>query len=222
MRSIWALLWKDITIEWRTREGLASVGGFCLATLLIFYFALGPEPERMEEAGPGVLWATYVLAGVVGAGRAFASEERNGCLEGLLSAPVGRGTIYLGKFSAGLLRMLAVEGFTLPLFAVLYGFSLQGRVLQLSGVVLTLGAVGLVAVGTLFSGLTLRARAREALLPVLILPIAVPIVIGAVEASRLVFSGGWEEAVRWVRLLGAFDITFLAIAWMVFEYVIEE
>lgn len=219
MREILAIIWKDLVLEWRAPEGIVSLGGFCLATLLAFHFALGPDPTR--EAGSGVLWATYMLAGVAGAGRTFASEERDGCMEGLLSAPLDRGNIYLGKFSVGTIRMLAVEAFTLPPFAALYGLPLGGRLLQL-GAVLILGTVGLVAVGTLFSGLTLRTRAREALLPVLTFPVVVPVVIGAVEASRLALSGSWDEVDRWFKLLISFDVTFVSLAWLVFGYAVEE
>jgi len=222
MREIRAIIWKDLLLEWRAPEGLVSLGGFCLATLLAFHFALGPDPARMREAGSGVLWATYMLAGVAGAGRTFASEERDGCMEGLLSAPVDRGNIYLGKFLVGTLRMLVVEALTLPPFAALYGLPLGGGKLLQLGAVLISGTVGLVAVGTLFSGLTLRTRAREALLPVLTFPIVVPVVIGAVEASRSVFSGDWDEVDRWFKLLISFDVTFVSLAWLVFGYAVEE
>ena len=214
-----AIIWKDLLLEWRSPEGFASLVVFCLAVILAFHFALGPEPDRVRDAGPGVLWATYMLAGVAGAGRTFSSEERNGCMDALLSAPLDGGSIYLGKLTVGIIRMLAVEFITLPLFSALYGLTLGGSLLRLSAVVV-LGTVGLTAVGTLFSGLTLGTRAREALLPVLTFPVVVPVVVASVEASRSVLSGGGVG--RWLKLLVPFDVTFTSLAWLIFGYTLEE
>jgi heme exporter protein B len=147
-------------------------------------------------------------------------EKEAGCLEGLLAAPVSREAIYVGKMLGSLMTMVAIEAITLPVFALLFNL----RVFSLPLVVTTLSAtIGFVAVGTLFSALAVNTRAREMVLPILFLPVVVPVVISAVKASALSLAGEpWGEILGWLRIIGAFDVIFLVVSYLVFGYLIEE
>jgi heme exporter protein B len=157
---------------------------------------------------------------VLGLNRAFTMEKEGGCMEGLLACPVSRETIYLGKMLGSLIFMLVVEVIALPVFALLFNLP----ILSAGVVVITfLTTVGFVAVGTTFSAMAVNTRAREMVLPVLFLPVVSPIIISAVEASSVVFSGGsWGAMATWLEIIVAFDVIFIVASYLAFAFVIEE
>jgi heme exporter protein B len=216
-RQVWAVLRKDLLLEWRTREVLTSSLVFGLLALVIFTFALDLRAENAALFAPGVLWAAFVFAGVLALGRSFAQERDRGTLDGLLLAPVDRSALYLAKAAANAGVILAVEAALLPVFAAFFNLP----VLRLGlAPVLLLGTAGFAAVGTLFAALAANTRAREALLPVLLLPVAVPVVIGSVKATAAVLDG--TAVGHWLGLLGAFDALFLVVGSWLFEHVVED
>ena len=174
----------------------------------------------MAMVAPGILWATFAFAGVLSLNRAFIPEKEQDCLEGLMACPISREAIYVGKMLASLLFMLIIEAIALPAFAFLFNLP----VLTLPIVTITiLATIGFVAVGTLFSALAINTRAREMVLPILFLPVVVPVIISAVNASRLALSGKpWNELAPWLQIIGVFDVIFLVVSFLVFSYVIEE
>ena len=174
----------------------------------------------MGLIAPGILWVTFAFAGVLSLNRSFIPEKEHGCLEGLMVCPVSREVIYVGKMLGNLLFMLIIEAIALPIFTFLFNLP----VLSLQLVVITvLTTIGFVAVGTLFSALAINTRAREMVLPILFLPIVVPIIISAVNASALALSGEpWSRLAPWLQLIGAFDVIFLVVSFLVFAFVIEE
>ncbi|MFH1003301.1 MAG: heme exporter protein CcmB [Chloroflexota bacterium] len=219
-RKAIAITWKDTLMEMRTREVLASVLVFALLVIVIFNFAFDATPGTLELVAPGILWVTFAFAGVLSLNRAFVMEKEEGCLEGLMVSPISREAIYVGKMLGSLLFMLIVEAITLPVFAFL--FNLPVLSLQLVTIVL-LATVGFVAVGTLFSALAVNTKAREMVLPLLFLPIVVPVIIAAVKASGLALGGEpWSSLGSWLGIIGAFDVIFLVVSFLVFTYVIEE
>jgi heme exporter protein B len=162
----------------------------------------------------------FTFAGVLALNRSFVVEREEGCIDGLRLTPVDRGAIYLGKFLGNTLFMLVAEACILPVFAVLFDVSILQPTLWL---IVLLGTVGFVAVGTLFAAMTANTRAREAMLPLLLFPIAVPVLIAATKSTGQVLDGqSLPEVYSWLRLLLAFDIIFTVIAWLGFEYVMEE
>jgi heme exporter protein B len=215
-----AITWKDTLSEMRTKEVVSSVLVFTLLVIVIFNFAFGTGQETMRLVAPGILWATFAFAGVLSLNRAFVPEKDQGCLEGLMVCPVSRETIYVGKMLGSLLFMLIVEAIALPVFSLLFNLS----VLSLQIVVITfLTTVGFVAVGTLFSALAINTKARELVLPILFLPVVVPLVISAVRASELSLTGEpWSRLSPWLQIIGAFDVVFLVVSFLIFAYVIEE
>lgn len=219
-RKAFTIAWKDALSELRTRDIISSVLVFTLLVIVIFNFAFGISQETLAVVGPGMLWVTFTFSGVLSLNRAFVPEKEQGCLEGLMICPVSREAIYVGKMLASLLFMLVIEGIALPIFAFLFNLPIVS--LQLVAITL-LATIGFVAVGTLFSALAVNTRAREMVLPILFLPIVVPVIIAAVKASGMALSSEpWGNLASSLQVIGAFDIVFLVVCYLVFPYVIEE
>jgi heme exporter protein B len=220
LRSIGAIVWKDLVAELRSRELLGAMLVFALLVILIFNFALELDLRTRETVTSGVLWVTFAFAGTLGLNRSMAVEKDRGCLDGLLLVPVDRSAIYFGKVIGNLVFMLVVEAIVLPLYSVLYNINLFQPGLL---VVILLGSIGYVAVGTLLSSMAVHARTRDVLLPILLFPVVLPVLVPAVKASNG-FLQGFEmaEIWPWLNLLIVYDVIFLAIAFMVFDYVVEE
>ena len=169
---------------------------------------------------PGILWVAFTFAGVLGFNRSFILEKGKGSLDGLLLCPVSRDVIYLGKLVGTFLFMIVVEALLLPVFAVLYDFSLFIPELLL---IAALATLGFSAVGTLFSAMAVNTRSRETMLPLLLLPMTVPVIIAAVEATGVILDGdSFGELARWWQLLLAFDVIFLVLSSLLFGAVLEE
>jgi len=219
-KAITAIAWKDLAAELRSRELLSAMLVFSLLVILIFNFALELDIATRRSVTSGVLWATFAFAGTLGLNRSMAVEKDRGCLDGLLLAPVDRSAIYFGKVISNLAFMLIVEAIVLPIYSVLYNVNLFQPGLLM---VILLGSIGYVAVGTLLSSMAVQTRTRDVLLPILLFPVVVPILIAAVKAS-----GGYlteapmTEILPWLNLLIVYDVIFTAIAFMVFDYIVEE
>jgi heme exporter protein B len=219
-RAVMAIVAKDVAAELRSKETLSTLLIFALMVVVVFNFAFELRVENVRQIAPGVLWVAFTFAGVLALNRSFVVEREEGCIEGLRLTPVDRGAIYLGKFLANTLFMLMGEACILPIFAVLFDVSILNPVLWL---IVVLGTVGFVAVGTLFAAMAVNTRAREAMLPLLLFPIVVPVLIAATKSTGQVLDGQpLSEVYSWLRLLLAFDIIFTIIAWLGFEYVLEE
>jgi heme exporter protein B len=220
LQKVLAIVQKDVAVELRTREMLSSMFVFALLVIVIFNFAFELRVENVREVAPGVLWVTFTFAGMLGLNRSFVLEKDRGCLEGLLLCPVDRTAIYFGKMLGNVIFMTIVEAIILPIFSVLFNVSLFQPVLLL---VVVLGTLGFAGVGTLFSAMAVHTRAREVMLPVLLFPVVVPAMIAAVKATGGILDGqAFSEIAHWVRLLAVFDVVFLAISFMTFDYVVEE
>ena len=220
LNKVLAITRKDIIAEIRTKETIVSVLVFALLVIVVFNFAFGTDRELMTAVAPGILWVAFAFAGVLSLNRAFIPEKEEGCLEGLMACPVSRETIYVGKMLSSLIFMLIVEAITLPIFALLFNLP----VLSLEIITTTvLATVGFVAVGTLFSALSVNTKAREMVLPILFLPIAVPVIICAVKASELALAGeSWGSLSSWLQIIVAFDVIFLVASYLTFNFVVEE
>lgn len=220
LRAVGAVIWKDFRMEWRNRESLSAMLVFALLVILIFNFALELDLKARASLSAGVLWTTFIFAGTIGLNRSLAVEKDRGCLDGLLLAPVDRSVIYFGKAIGNLVFMLIVEAIVLPIFSFLYGFNLfQPGFLG----VVVLGSIGYAAVGTLLSTMVVQARTRDILLPILLFPLTLPVIIAAVKASQGFFQSlPLEEFMVWVNILVAYDLIFIAIAFMVFDFVLED
>jgi heme exporter protein B len=221
MSVVLAILWKDLVSEWRSRDRAVAMGVFAFLVVVVLRFALpASHPEEVRRLASGLLWIAYVFAAILGLNRAFALELENEALSGLALAPVDRGFVFLGKAAANFAILAAVQAATAVFFALAFGVDLRGIALPLAGVV-ALGSLGLCSVGTLFSAVSVRTRYREVMLPLLLLPLLAPILLGAVAAtSELVESGapGWRS----LQLLIVTDAVFLIVSFLGFEYVLDE
>ena len=220
-RRAFIVFWKDVAIERRAKETLNGLFFFSLLLLFVFQFSLGPDRERLAAVLPGLLWLGFILSGLVGLGRAFLAERDHDCWEGLVLAPGDKSAIYAGKVAGNLLLMLMVEAILLLLFAVFFNLDLGPHLAALSAVIV-LGTVGFAAVGTLFAAMTAHVRARELLFPVLLLPVQVPVLLGAVKATEAVLGGeGLGGVTHWLGLLAAADAIYLTVGVLTFDAILE-
>ena len=222
LRRTWAMTWKDVTVELRARERVNAMLFFAALVLFIFNFALGPDRERLAEVAPGLLWLAFLFTGMLGLGRSFQAERENECFEELLLTPGDRESIYFGKLAGNVLFMCMAEAMILPLFGILYNLDIWRHIPALALIAL-LGTVGFSTIGTLLAAMTAHLRAREVMLPLLLLPLTVPVVLGSVRATDAILGGGGlGEVSHWVKLLAGFDVVFLVACPLAFEFVLEE
>jgi heme exporter protein B len=220
VRATWAVVWKDLAAEIRSRELLSAMLVFALLVILIFNFALELDAKTRATVTAGVLWVTFAFAGTLGLNRSMAVEKDRGCLDGLLLAPVDRSAIYFGKMIGNLIFMLVVEAIILPLYTILYNTSLFSPGLIL---VILLGSLGYVAVGTLLASMSVQTRTRDILLPILLFPVMLPVFMAAVKASTgFLQAVPIDEIMPWINLLIVYDVIFTAVSFMVFDYIVEE
>src|SRR6476661_5887696 len=213
---------KDLAIEFRTRTAFFSAAVFALLGIVIFYFAWDPTAVSAVDLAPGVLWAIFTFSGLLGLQRSFGIEQADRAIDALLGAPISRESIYLGKAMANLVFVAAVQAVAIPAVQLFYGVPLLEHAGALALLAL-LAAVGLVAVGTLFSAMAVNTKLAEMLLPVLSLPFFVPIVMPAAQATARILSGRpLVEASAWLRILVAFDIVFVAACMVAFPHTLDE
>ena len=194
---------------------------FGVVTLLIFSFALG-SAGSMRSALPGVLWTAFAFAGTLGLNRMFASEKENRCIEGLLMIPDDRGAIYLGKMLAGIVFMLFAE-IVIFVFGLIFFNVTVWREIPLLALTFLIGTLGFMAVGTLLSAIAVNTKLREVLLPLLLFPVIIPILINAVEATGIIINGEDYAALKSpLGVMVVFTLVFGTIAWILFEYVLED
>lgn len=194
------------------------MGLFAIIVLVIFNFAFDLRVDTMAAVAPGALWVAFVFASILGLGRTIAAEREKGSLDRLLLCPVDRKAIYLAKLLGNMIFIGVVELVALPIFVILFNLPLQAGPLLL---IVALGTLGIAAVGTLFSAMAAATRARELLLPILIFPLLVPVVIGSVRATSDLIAPAANDP-PWLGLIVAFDVIFLSVSMLTFEFVVEE
>ena len=204
-----AMARKDLLLELRARDTLPAMLLFVVAVLVVFHFAL--PANASDHASLGLLWVAILFTALLGLGRSFVAEREQGVLDGLVLAPSDRSAIWLGKVVATLAFLVTVELVALPAFGLFFT-SVDGA--TVAGV--ALADVGICAVGTLLAAMAAAGRARELLMPLLFLPLAIPIVVGGVGASLAAASG------KYLAFLALYDAIFVLAAWAAFEYVVTE
>jgi heme exporter protein B len=220
--AAWLIARKDLAIEFRTRSAFISAVVFALLGLVIFYYAWDPTAVAATDLAPGVLWVVFTFSGLLGLHRSFAVETADHAMDGLLASPVSREAIFLGKVIANLVFVAAVQLIAIPALMLFYNLPL-GRIAAPIIAIALLAAIGLVAVGTLFSAMAVNTRLAELLLPMLALPFFVPIVIGASQATAKLLSGRpIVEAGAWIKLLLAFDIVFVVACALAYPFTVED
>lgn len=221
LRQAVAMAGKDLRIEIRSRYGFGSVLPFAGTLLIAFGLSLGPGRSLLQQAAPGLLWLAVLFASVLSFRRAYQSESEDDALEGLVLSPFDRSAIFLGKAAAVAAQLVVLEVVVLFLVSALFGLSLAAAPAVIGGAFL-LGTIGLSAIGSLFGALSEAPRAREAILPLLVLPLATPILVAGVKATELATAGRPGEAGSWIGLLVAFDVVFVCVGAVVFGHVLED
>lgn len=212
---------KDLRIEWRTKESLASFVVLGVLLVVVFTVALDPPPEVAPTFAPSVIWAAFVFTGLLGVQRGFVLERENDCLAAVLSSPMDPASLYLGKLLANVVLLAVMQAMVVPLVAVFLHVDVSSALLGLL-VVLLLGNVGFASLATLFAAVAVRARAREVMLPVILLPLSAPVVIGGVKGTQAVLQGGLGAASDALSVLGAFDVVFVVAGVLLFEHVVRD
>jgi heme exporter protein B len=215
-----AITSKDIRAELRTKDIFSSMFVFALLAVIVFNFAFELRVPDMKMVVPGIIWVAISFAGVLGLNRAFVIEQDKGSLAGLLLAPVDRSAIYFGKMLGNLLFMLVVEVILLPLVMIFFNLSLLTPPHLL---VLFLGTFGFAVVGTLFSAIAVNTRAREVLLPILLFPVLVPVLVASVNMTGGLLDGKTlADVSSGLQLVIFYDLLFAIVAYLTFDYVVEE
>ena len=218
LRCVLAIIAKDLRAELRSRELVSVMALFALLSVLVFSFALELDRAARAEAISGVLWVTLIFASLLGLNRSLAQESDQGNLDALLLAPVSRSAIFLGKFAGNALFTGIVGLALLPLMTVLYGMNMLDPWVTVTTLV---GIAGFCAIGTLLATMTVHTRAREALLPIALLPAALPFLLTAVRATKGILNGAPEWQV-WLQLLAGITVIYLALCLLLYGFVVEE
>lgn len=219
-KVIWQIFKKDIQAEWQGKSGIPVMLVFTLLIVFLFNFALQLSPNLQAGLASGLLWVSLAFASTLGLNRSISLERESNAIDGLLLVPVDRSAIFFGKTLSNFLFTFLVALVLLPIFSVFYGQNMLN--LGLIGVLL-LGLGAYTSLGTLLAALSIQTRTRDVLLPVLLYPLALPILIAAVEATREILSSQPINAFQgWITLLVAGNILFIAAGLILFETVLEE
>ncbi|MFN2484076.1 MAG: heme exporter protein CcmB [Candidatus Limnocylindria bacterium] len=221
-RTAWAVAVKDLTLEARGRQALVSTLFFATLVLMLFGFALGPDPSRMRAVAPGLLWLALTFAGLLAVARIHLLELDDGALEQLVLTPASRRAIYAGKALFGGIVMAVLAVVLVPLVALLYEVDVTTGLPPLALTTL-LGIIGFAAVGTFYGALTVRLRAREVMLPLLMLPVVAPLLLAAVRATSAALDGdplGQQWA--WIQLLAGFDVVMLLVCGGTYGHLLDD
>jgi len=220
MQEMWLVAAKDLRIEARSRVTLQQVLPFGLIVLLLFAFALDPDRGILKRVAPGLFWVTVLLAALLAVSRSFGIEADNGARDGLRLSGLDGAAVFLGKALALALQLLLLEVVLTACVVVLYGIELNTLVpLVLATIAAT---VGVAATGTLYGVLAAGLRVRETLVPLLLLPVVAPVLLGATRAWEAAIDGIPSDAWPWVALLGVFAVLFTTIGMLAFGPLLEE
>ncbi len=217
-----AIFYKDLLLELRSKEIVTTMLLYSLTVVVIFNFAYDAEPAVIAKQAPSILWIAFTFASTLGLNRAFSREQENGMMQGILLAPVDRGVIFISKFAGNVIFMLVFELITLPIMIVLLDLQVASILLPLLMIIM-LGNIGFASVGTIFSTISGNTRSREIMLPVLLFPVSIPVILSSIKATTALFAGSTGMQMwSWVRILGGFDLIYLVICFLLYEYVVEE
>jgi len=215
-------VWKDLTSELRTKEMILSMCLFAFLVLIIFNFTFEIGVTNASAIIPGILWVAFLFSGLMGLGRSFGSERDRRTLHGLLLCPISPWGVYLAKMIGTFIFMVIMEIITLSIFTVLYNVNLLPYIFPL-GLIIFLGTLGFASIGTIFSAMAATTKARDVILSILVFPISVPMILASVKSTGLILGGrSMTEVYSWLKILVAFDLVFLLLAFLTFGFILEE
>ncbi|MGG3469953.1 heme exporter protein CcmB [Neobacillus pocheonensis] len=221
-RTALLLAKKDLYSELKTKQILVTQIIFAGLVIVVFSFAFDPANNTTKAVIPGVIWVIIVFSGILGLNRSFISEQRNDTMQGLLVAPMEAASIYFGKFLANFAMILAVELVSIPFLFLLFDFKFLGSFPYFI-LVIFLGSFGFIAIGTFLAALAANSKSSEMLLPLLLFPITTPILIGVVQATKIILTNmeKLSSAIAWIQLVSAYDVIFFVVCFLLIDYVLE-
>lgn len=222
LNAVLTIAWKDVASELRTKEMIGTMLIFTGLVIVVFSFAFDPTNNLVRNVVPGLIWVIIVFSGILGLNRSFLAEKKNDSLLGLLMTPVDPSAIYMGKLLSNLVLVATVEILSIPLLFLLFDYRWQGAIGPFL-TILILGTLGFIVVGTFLAALSANSKSSEMLLPIVLFPIVAPILIGAVQSTKLALAGSEQlaAAMNWIKFLAAYDLVFFVLALLLFDYVLE-
>lgn len=220
-KAIFSIVKKDVIMEWRSKEAVNSMLVFALLVTVVFSFIFEPGSEMKNEVVGGIFWIAVIFSGLLGLGKSMVSEVQGGNLEALLLSPVDRSAIFFGKFLSNFIFLLFMEAVLVPLFTVFYAVNIAANPMVI--LIIFLATYGFCLLGTLFSLISVRTKTREIMLPLMLLPVMVPVILGAILSTNVFVLGEpAENAGNWITLIVSFDVIFTAVIFAIFGLIIEE
>lgn len=221
-RAAFIIAGKDLYSEWKTKQVVTTMLIFSGLVIVTFSFAFDPSNNAVRAIIPGLIWVITIFSAILGLNRSFLSETKNDNLYGMIVSPTDPSSIYLGKVIANFIFVLIVQLISIPVLFLLFDFRFFGH-LPLFIIVVILGTFGFISVGTFLAGLAANSKSSEMLLPILLFPIVSPIIIAAVQATKilLVDLEQLSSAISWMQLMGAYNLIFFVLCFILFEYVLE-
>ncbi|OIJ17578.1 transcriptional regulator [Anaerobacillus alkalilacustris] len=221
-RSAFIIAGKDLYSEWKTKQIVSTMLIFSGLVIVTFSFAFDPSNNTVRAIIPGLIWVITIFAAILGLNRSFLSETKNDNLYGMIVSPTDPSSIYLGKVLANFVFVLLVQLISIPVLFLLFDFRFVGNLALFVGVVF-LGTFGFISVGTFLAGLAANSRSSEMLLPILLFPIVSPLLIAAVQATRILLIDieQLSSAISWMQLMGVYNLLFFVLCLILFEYVLE-
>lgn len=222
-RAALAILRKDLLLELRTRESVPAMALFSVTAFVLFHFGLNRDSLEGDLAA-GVLWVTLLLAALLGVARLFAAEREGGRLDGMLLAPIDRTAVWVAKALALLLYLMLLELVAVPAFGLLLLGPGLAAVLPELVLILLVADVGIAAAGTLVAALAAETRARELIVPLMLLPLLVPVVIAAGAATEPLFERAQQaqDLGRWLAVLSLYGMVFVLLSVALFDFLLED
>ena len=223
MSAVWTIARKDLLVELRTKESVPAMSLFAVTTFVLFHFGL--DRDRLEgDLAAGVLWVTLLFAAILGINRLFVAEREQAGFDGILLAPIDRTSLLLAKALALMVYLVALEAIALPVFALFFIETGFWNALPRLAAVTLLADIGLAVLGALLASIAVHTRARDLLLPILLLPLAIPVIIAAASASESLLSVPLETdgVGKWLAVLALYDAVFGLIAYALFDFLMED
>ncbi|PLR79457.1 transcriptional regulator [Bacillus sp. V3-13] len=217
----WTIASKDLSNEIKSKQTIGMMIIFSSLVILVFSFAFDPTNNTVAAVVPGLIWVITIFSGILGLNRSFLLEHENDSLTGLRSAPIDPSSIFLGKVIANFLIVTCVQAISIPVLFILFDYHFNGHFAAFILIILC-ATFGFIVVGTFLAALAANAKNSEMLLPVLLLPLLSPLMISAVQATKIVLNDkSIEDAVSWLQLMSGYDLLFFAACFFLFEFIME-
>lgn len=215
---------KDIYSDWKTKQIVTTMLIFSALVIVIFSFAFDPSNESVKVLIPGMIWVITIFASILGLNKSFVIEQTEDRIHGYIVAPIDPASVFLGKFMANFMFVIIVQIVSIPLLFLLF----DSRILTIDGIplligILLLGTFGFICAGTLLAAIAAHSKSSEMLLPILLFPLSTPVLIAAVQATKIILLDleNTSDAISWMQLMSIYDLIFFVGGLILFEYVLE-